>query len=175
MALVPIRQQFIYDLSGVKSKSFSDILQYRRQWETFERVENYDDIIFQRLSDGYRDKLYYQFTSRQEANDYYLGQAAHIRRYPSEASNGLFTSIRDRPMPNVPIKASVPNYGQVSNGLSMSSSISAGDNTLQLADMTTYLNVSTYNSSHVYKYIFTSDLEKMAYHRAERVLRQASN
>lgn len=169
----PLRTQYFFDLSGVRGKSRGDILAMQRQWETFERIENYNDIIYQRLEQGYRDKTYYQFRDRSELNDYRNGQEMHVLRYPS-ASTGTFASISDRPMPDVEVKTRAPNYSMgIERGLLYSTSISASEMLEMQADMTIYTHVSSFNATHVFKYNFPSDEEKMAYHRAERRIRMA--
>ena len=45
----PLRTQYPFDTTGLKYVSMSDIMRFQRQWETFEKVENYNDIIYQKL------------------------------------------------------------------------------------------------------------------------------
>ena len=110
MSIQPQRTQYVFDLSGVRSKSMGEIMRMRTQWDTFERVENYNDVIYQRLKLGNRDKMYYQFQDREEANDYKNGQQLHISRYPN-LSPSTFNSISNKPMPNV-VFSSPPPYLQ---------------------------------------------------------------
>jgi hypothetical protein len=166
----PLRKQYPFDLSGVRFKSRADILRIQRQWDTFERIENYNDIIFQRFSLGYRDKTYWQFVNREELNDYRNGQELHVLRYPTLPA-GTFASISGRTMPDVPVLTQAPNYSQVSREILAPPPTLSSEHTEKMADMSVYMHVSTYNSVHVYKYIFQSNEEKMAYHRAERLVR----
>lgn len=170
MSYKPLRTQYAFDLSGVKYKSRIDILTMQRQWETFERVENYNDIIYQRFAAGDRSQTYYQFRDSGERNDYRVGQILHLNRYP-RLPTGTFDSISLRAMPNVTVRVAAPNYtispmplayipGAIPESM-------ATDNT---ADITIYTYVSTYNSDHVYKYNFMSDEERLAYHRGERLV-----
>jgi hypothetical protein len=171
---VPLRTQYAFDLSGVKYKSRIDILTMQRQWETFERVENYNDVIYQRFSVGDRSQTYYQFRDSTERNDYRIGQMLHMNRYPLLPSS-TFDSISLRAMPNVAVRVAAPNYTISPMPLAYipgakPESITT-DNT---ADVTIYTYVSTYNSDHVYKYNFISDEERLAYHRGERLVRLAA-
>lgn len=166
----PLRTQYPFDLSGVRYKSRADILKMQRQWDTFERIENYNDIVYQRFSLGYRDKPYWQFVNREELSDYRNGQELHVLRYPSLPS-GTFDSVSGRPMPDVPVLTQPSNYSQVSREIVSAPSVPSSERTEKTADMSVYIHVSSYNATHVYKYIFESNEEKMAYHRAERLVR----
>ena len=166
------RTQYPFDLSGVKFKSRSDILRMQRQWETFERVENYNDAVYQKLLTGDRSTPYYFFKDNEELKDYRNGQELHVLRYPTLPA-GTFAPISSRPMPDVAITARPPEYSMSTppRGIMLSTAITASETTTAMMDMTIYSHVSSYNGTHVFKYIFTSDEEKMAYHRAERRVR----
>lgn len=169
---VPQRTQYPFDLSGVKFKSRIEILTMQRQWETFERVENYNDLVYQKFQTGDRSTPYYFFKDREELNDYRNGQQLHILRYPTLPPS-TFDSISSRSMPNVAITARPPEYsmGTTPRGIALSTAITASEATTLATDLAIYEYVSSYNSEHVFKYSFTSDEEKMAYHRAERRVR----
>ncbi len=168
----PLRTQYVFDLSGIKSRAFSSILTLQRQWDTFERVENYDDIIYQRFQTGDRSMTYYTFRTREELTDYRSGQELHVLRYP-ELPCSTFASIRDRPMPDVAMTAYPPSYsaGTTPRNLVLSTAMTASERLAMEADLTIYAHVSTFNATHVFQYNFPSDDEKMAYHRAERRIR----
>ena len=168
----PLRTQYVFDLSGVKSKPYGTILAMQRQWDTFERVENYDDVVYQMFQTGDRSKTYHAFGSREELTEYRSGQELHILRYPWLPIR-TFASIRDRPMPDVAITARPPTYsmGTTPRGLMLSTPITASERLTMEVDMTVYMQVSTFNATHVFQYNFPSDDEKMAYHRAERRIR----
>jgi hypothetical protein len=171
-ALTPLRTQYMYDLSGVKYRSRADLLNLQRQWETFERVENYNDIVYQQISAGNRGTLYYQFRTRQEYMDYKNGQELHVLRYPALAKAGAFSSISERAMPDVPVLVKAPTYSMSTDrGILFSTSIMESQRMENQSDLAVYTYVSTYNSEHVFKYNFPSNEEKIAYHRAERLLR----
>ena len=161
------RTQYCFDLSGVHCKSRRDILVMQRQWETFERVENYNDIVYQRINAGYRDRLFYQFVNRQELSDYKNGQQLHILRYPWLPSS-TFDSISGKPFSSTPVIVPAPVFTQTPKDIHFSTPMKASEKTEQQSDMAIYTHVSTYNTEHVYKYIFTSAEERIAYHRAER-------
>lgn len=173
------RQSFCFDLDGVKCKSRAEILSMQRQWETFERIENYNDVIYNRFCKGLRDKTYYQFSNSAELNDYRVGQMLHTNRYPWLSTDpgistisGIYVStlasISGRKIPNVEVIAGPPNYSQVPKMIPTSTIMTSAEYMAQLSENAIYSHVSTYNDTHKYKYIFTSDEEKMAYYRAER-------
>lgn len=167
-SLKPKRTQYVFDLSGVRFKSRAEILRMQQQWNTFEQVENYNDVIYQRFELGLRDKTYYTFKNREEMNDYRIGQELHVSRYPGVS----FTQISNRPMPTVAVIREAPSYSQVSRVLGpVSTMMTATERTEKVADTAVYIHVSTFNAAHVYKYNFTSQEERLAYHRAERELR----
>jgi hypothetical protein len=168
MSYTPKRTQYAFDLSGVKCKANNDLITFQRQWDTFERVENYDDIVYQKLQVGDRGTLYYQFLNRGEALDYKTGQIFHCKRYPWLPPS-TFNSIRNNPFPNVPSKTGIPNEsGPPRICAPFSPTQTSSEYLSKMSDLNTYINVSTFNSEHVYKHTFTSDEEKMAYYRAER-------
>lgn len=167
----PMRTAYPFDLSGVKFKSRSEILSMQRQWETFERVENYNDIIYQRFSNGDRSQTYYQFRDRTEMNDYRIGQQLHERRYPT-APPGTFAPISNRPMPDVVVRVSAPNYTLLPpRDIPQRAAIPESVATASAADMAIYSYVSTFNGTHYFQYNFVSDEERIAYHNGERLVR----
>jgi len=161
----PLRQQYIFDLSGAKFKTRCEILTMQRQWNTYERIENYNDIVYQRLEKGYRDRLYYQFKNNEELADYRNGMQLHNLRYPGTC----FESISERPMPDVAVITKAPNWSPgIERNLLYSTSMTAAELTAQQSDLAIYTHVSTFNAKHVFKYNFVSDEERLGYHRAER-------
>jgi hypothetical protein len=167
----PLRTQYPFDLSGVRFKTRMEILTMQRQWETFERVENYNDIIYQRFSVGDRSNTYYTFRNREEMTDYRVGQQLHLNRYPS-APEGAFESISLRAMPDVAVRIGAPIYMMGQNPiLPIKNAPPASATTTAVSDMAIYAHVSTFNGTHMFKYNFVTDDERLAYHRAERVVR----
>ena len=165
------RTQYPFDLSGVKYKSRSEIMALQRQWETFERIENFNSIIYQRLSIGLRDQTYYQYRTSEEMNDYRIGQRNHILRYPWLPAT-TFDSISLQNVPYVSTFLSAPpNYTTgKTRGIVFSTPMTSSEHLGQQSDLAIYVHVSTYNGQHKYQYIFPSNEEKMAYHRAERII-----
>jgi len=170
MAYTPKRTQYFFDLSGVACKSRGNINTLRYQWDTFEKVENYNDIVYQHLQNGDRSKLFYQFPTRGELNAYKNGQELHILRYPSLPSC-TFSPISQLPYPTVTFFNSVPTYNQTPKPCApTSTSIPASEFQTQQADLAIYSQVSTFNATHHYQYIFPSNEEQLAYHRGERLV-----
>ena len=145
----------------------SDIMRLRRQWETYERVENYNYAVYQKLLSGDRSQLYYQFQTNEELNDYRNGQQQHTLKFPTVS----FQSISDtypavtflKPPPNVTPQA-------VKENASFGKSMLSSENTARANDLAIYAYASTFNSQHTVQYIFPSNEEKMAYDRAEQRL-----
>ena len=170
MSSTPSRTQWQFDSSGYKSKSMSDIMRMRKQWDTFERVENYNYGIYQKLLGGNRSELYYQFNTCEELNDYKNGQQLHSLKFP----NVSFKSISDT-YPNVAFSGPAPYVSQpIKQNASFSVSMLASDKTAQANDLAIYVYASTFNSEHTVQYIFPSTEEKMAYHRAELRVRMSA-
>jgi hypothetical protein len=167
----PLRTQYAFDLSGVRFRSRGEILTMQRQWETFERIENYNDVIYQSFSVGDRSKPYYQFKDQAEINDYRVGRILHERRYPT-LPDTTFASISNRPMPDVPVVNATPVYSYLPpRDIPQRAAPPEGQTTTAESDMTIYFHVSTFNATHHFQYNFVSDDERLAYHRAERLVR----
>jgi hypothetical protein len=112
-------------------------------------------------------------------NDYRVGQMLHTNRYPwittdpgISTISGIYVStlasISGRKIPNVEVITGPPNYSQVSKMIATSSVMTSAEYMAIQSENAIYSHVSTYNTTHKYKYLFTSDEEKMAYYRAER-------
>jgi hypothetical protein len=161
------RTQYAFDMVNLKYKSRSDIFRLEQQWTAFERVENYDDIIYQKIANGIRDQTFYQFKNDSEFKDYRAGQNLHILRYPNLPPS-TFSPVRDRPFPTTESTTPLPYFSQVMKNVVSAVPIPADEYAIIRSDNVIYSYVSSYNVSHVYKYNFTSDEEKMAYERGER-------
>jgi len=159
------RTQWPYDLSGVKYKTKSDMIRLETQWNTFERVENINFLIYLRFLSGDFSKTWYQFVTNTEAADYRAGQTLHISRYPM-VPPVVFSSICFAPLPQC--KTSFPTiYGQVQLP-SSATPIKESQKTENNHDMAIYVQVSTFNVLHsTFTYQFASNEELMAYYRAE--------
>ena len=153
-------------LLGLQYISSTTRLQIEIKWDTFERVENYDDIIYQQFEKGLRSNTYYQFVSNQERQDYLEGQRLHYKAYPALPTS-TFCPIRDRPMPNVAILTSLPIYQNRESCVPQRYVPTSSELAAQNMDLTIYTYVSTYNAIHVIQYEFQNDEEKLSYIRAQ--------
>lgn len=166
----PLRTQYPFGLAsnllGLRYKSQTEILQTQLRWDIFERVENYDDIIYQQFSLGLRNNTYYIFASNQERQDYFEGQRLHYKAYP-DLPPSTFCSIRNRAMPDVPTTTPLPYISNREICTPQRYVPTASERASENLDLTVYTYVSTYNAVHVIQYEFQSDEEKIAYIRAQ--------
>jgi len=163
------RTQYPFDTTNIRCKSLKDILVMQRQWNTFERVENYNDIIFQRIQAGFRDAIYYQFIDHGELQDYNNGQQLHRLKFPSLPCS-TFDSISSNDISPYPVLVPPPVMEVPAKCIQFSTAMTESEKTGRGSDMAIYTHVSSYNSAHTYKYVFVSDAERLAYHRAERIV-----
>jgi len=84
-----MRSTFSYDASGVQYRSRAELTDLVRQWNTFERIENYNFIVLNKLATiipsapGQLDgSVFLRPADYDEKIDYTKGQLAHIARYP---------------------------------------------------------------------------------------------
>jgi hypothetical protein len=164
---VPKRAQYPF-AANTRYKTRSEILIMTEQWNTFERVENYDDLIYQQYEVGQRGETYYQFRSQQERAAYTAGQLLHVNTYTTLPVSA-FTPIRDRPMPNVPLQSALPYFYNVPKNFNPTNVLTSSERAAQRADLEIYAFVSTYNQSHVIKWNFVKDEERLAYERGEQL------
>ncbi len=164
--LTPLRTQYPFADVNVRDKLIGEILKLQEQWNTFERVENYNDIVYQRFQQGDRSQLYYQFLSNDEFKNYKAGQQLHIVTYRS-LPPGTFSPISERPMPDVPYAGSLPVETNIPRFIVNRPTPSASEQAAAQADLEIYSFISTFNSRHVFKYVFIDDDEKNAYERAD--------
>jgi hypothetical protein len=153
-------------LLGLQFKSRSETLQIQNKWNTFENIENYDDIIYQQFQQGKRSNTYYVFVSNQERQDYFEGQRLHYKAYPTLPTS-TFCPIRDRPMPNVATVTALPYYSNRDICAPQRYVPTASERAAENVDLAVYTYISSYNSVHVIQYDFQSDEEKLAYTRAQ--------
>lgn len=82
--------QYPFDLSGFQGLSFSIAQTYKRQWDTFNRIQSYNLGISTQKSQGAAPTLsYYQYLSYAERNDFTAGQNLHVLRYPNVGWNSV--------------------------------------------------------------------------------------
>lgn len=145
-------------------------LTIENQWDTFERVENYNDAIYELYKTGDRSKLYYQFKNDQEFKDYRTGQQLHVNAYsisPFFLPASTFQPVRDRPMPDVPIIGSLPYDTNVPRFIINKFTPTSSELSVAQGENEIFAYVSTYNGTHVIKYQFVDETEKNAYERAD--------
>jgi len=104
MPLEPMRSTFCYENTSANLTA-ADIIDRRKQWDTFERVENYNSAILNQLGEtvpkpqnGERDgSVFYNFANQKERNDYLAGQRAHVRALPNV--NDFVVPYANKPIP----------------------------------------------------------------------------
>ena len=157
------RTQYPFSASYYRYKTRSEIEILRRQWETFERVENFNFAIRNRMNSGYFDQKWYTFNSNSEYLDYRRGQALHIAQFPTVD----FQSESEKFVQQSTIIVAVKyETREAPRGTFFSTSISDSERMKNESDLATYIAVSTFNATHVYKWQFSSDEERLAYDRA---------
>jgi hypothetical protein len=85
--IVPARSTFCFKHDTRAFLSQNDIIALKRQWDTFERVENFNSIVYSTItgSESSTSLVYYSFLNQSELDDYKLGQVNHIAEYPTVA------------------------------------------------------------------------------------------
>jgi hypothetical protein len=163
--LTPKRTAYDFGDVNTRYKSRGEILNMQEQWNTFERVENYNDVIYQLFELGFRSNKYYVFASDQEFKNYRAGQQLHIITYPT-LNPCIFNPISERLMPDVPTLSPVSYETNVSRCIIAAPTPIASETAAIQSDLEVYTYVSTYNTVHRLKYQFVDDEEKTAYERA---------
>ena len=93
--IVPQRSTFCFVHNTEYFLKHSEIFTLKQQWDTFERIENYNSIVYSTIngtgtlqtqaSDSPTTPLFYTFTSDAELQDYKQGRLNHIAEYPAVA------------------------------------------------------------------------------------------
>ncbi len=172
--LQPKRTQYPFSDYGsqLKYKTKTEINTLQRQWDTFEFVENYDDVILQQIQAGNYSMSFFQFGQLQKTTytltDYNAGQALHIQAY-SNVPCSTFNSIRNTPFSAAPLGTTLPIETNVSKCVRPTVPLTAEERAKQQEDIAIYTYVSNYNNSHEYKYVFETMDEKLAYYRGEKL------
>lgn len=157
------RTAYPFFASYYRYKTRSEIEILRRQWDTFESVENFNNLIRARMNSGYFDKKWYTFISNSERLDYRRGQALHIAQFPTID----FTSESEKFVQQSTIIVGVAyETREAPRGTYFSTSISDSERIKNQNDLNTYISVSTFNGTHVYKWAFSSNEERLSYERA---------
>lgn len=169
-----VRTEYVYDLSGVKYRTKSDLLTLQRQWNTYEKVENYNFKIYLKFLGGDFAQTWYQFANNTEVSDYRVGQQLHVNRYPNLPS-AIFQSISLAPLPICTNGSGPPIFKQTVAQIVSQPTLTEGQKTENNADMAIYVQVSSFNILHsTFTYQFGSNEEQLAYYRAQRRLFAAS-
>ena len=161
----PQRTAYPFADANMRYKSRGDILRMEEQWNTFERVENYNDLIYQKFQQGIRNVMYYVFASDQEYKNYKAGQQLHIQTYPALPCS-TFDPISQRPMPDVAPITGLPLETNVCRALPNRYIPSSSEQAAINSDLAIFTYITSYNATHQLKYAFVDDEEKTAYERA---------
>ncbi len=103
--IAPYRSTFCFPESSQQYKSQAELIKLRTQWDTFERIENYNSIVLNQLAsivpveapNGVITPAFYQFINSAEKSNYNMGQLAHTVAYPDVSD--FLTSYAARPIP----------------------------------------------------------------------------
>ena len=104
---LPYRSTFCFPESSLQYKSQAEIRQLRTQWDTFERIENYNSIVLNQLGSmmpavapsGMINPSFYQFVDSAEKTNYNMGQLAHTVIYPDV--DEFLAPYAKRPIPYI--------------------------------------------------------------------------
>ena len=161
------RIQYPFNASWYKYKTPAEINILRRQWNIFETVENCDFQIRIQMNAGYFGHRWYTFLQSSDLTDYNRGKTLHQAQYPTVD----FTPERNKFVQQSTIYTRVGyEYSQPSNGLLLSTAITEGERIKRNNDLSMYINVSSYNATHVYKWNFSSEDERLGYEKIARSL-----
>jgi hypothetical protein len=78
-----------FDLSGFKGLSFGTAMQYKTDWNTFERIQDYNSNVSTSRALGSTGQTYYIYRSGDEKISFTNGQNLHYRRYPDSNWNAV--------------------------------------------------------------------------------------
>jgi hypothetical protein len=77
-----------FDLSGFTGLPFGTALQYKIDWGTFERIQNFNsNVSTSRAAGG--GLTYYTYASGDEKISFINGQILHYKRYPTSNWNAV--------------------------------------------------------------------------------------
>jgi hypothetical protein len=159
------RTQYPFTASWYKYKTPAEISVLRRQWNMFETVENCDFQVLQQRNAGYLAVRWYAFLQSSDLVDYNRGKTLHQAQYPGVN----FTPQRELFVQPSTIYTTIGyESSQPSNGILFSTAITESERIRRNGDMSMYMQVSTFNATHVYKWVFGSEEERMAYDRIAR-------
>jgi len=100
---VPARSTFCY-VNTTRFVTRQDLIVNQNNWETFERVENVNSIVREKLAQSVpptasavSERVWYQFANDQERNAYKAGQTAHVAQYPDVSD--FLVPYSNKPIP----------------------------------------------------------------------------
>ena len=162
------RTQYPFNASWYKYKTPAEINILRRQWNMFESVENYNFAIRIRMNAGYFSTRWYTFLQSSDLVDYHRGQSLHQAQYPGVN----FTPEADKFVQQSTIYTKVSyESSRPSTGFLLSTPMTEGERIKKSGDMSMYIQVSTFNASHVYKWQFSSEDDRLSYEKIAQSLR----
>lgn len=162
------RTQYPFNASWYKYKTPAEINILRRQWNMFETVENYDFTIRAKMNAGYFGTRWYVFLQSSDQLDYNRGRALHTAQYPTID----FTPERNKFVQQSTIYTKVSyETSRPSSGLLLSTSVTEGERIKKSGDTSMYIQVSTFNATHKYKWTFTSEEDRVSYEKIAQSLR----
>jgi len=102
---VPQRSTFCFINTQQFYLKKDELVAIKQQWEKFEEVENFNSIVHSTLqntlpvpqsNDQAKERIWYQFTSNAERQQYQQGKINHILEYPSVSD--LQVGYADKPI-----------------------------------------------------------------------------
>jgi hypothetical protein len=84
----PLRSTYCFSSDGLTQITKAELITMKRQWDTFERIENINSVVLNRLASivpknpADAEPPFYIFASNQERQDYIQGRFFHLRRDP---------------------------------------------------------------------------------------------
>lgn len=70
------------DISGVKGMTYSQMLIYKQNWDTFNRIQLFNSNVSTQINSGASGLQYYNYANYSEKNMFIQGQLLHIQSQP---------------------------------------------------------------------------------------------
>jgi len=157
------RTQYPFNSSWYKYKTPAEMNILRRQWNTFEMVENYDFAVRNKMNAGDFGTRWYTFPQASAQIDYNRGRVLHAAQYPTID----FTPEHNKFVQQSTIYTKVSyETSQPSSGIIFSTPMRESERIQKNNDTSLYINVSTFNATHYFKWVFSSEDERLAYEKA---------
>lgn len=178
-----VRSTFCYINTSPSKLTHSEEIIRKRQWDTFEQVENANAVILNSIINnggvpsGYSNStnvpIFYTFQSNKERANYLAGQIAHIFEYPD--ISGFITPYAQRSYPIISgaIDISGQNMNAVCPKADVSKIVSAERRLFNRKDISLYTQVSTYNATFPRSpYKFQSNTDYINYNKIKKLICQ---